>query len=64
MKPIVLEGTLKICDQEGGHAEPAVILDDLSLTTVIEDFFKHLRAKRAEGISPPGRYRITLEKID
>lgn len=64
MKPIILEGTLRICDQEGGHAEPAILLGDLSLSTVIEGFFQDLREKRAEGISPPGRYRITLEKID
>jgi hypothetical protein len=63
MKPIVLEGTLKIWDQEGGHAEPAVEIDDQSLTSVLEASFEHLRSKGAEGIVPPGRYRITLEKI-
>jgi hypothetical protein len=64
MKPIVLEGTLHIWDQEGGHAEPAVLVGDQSLTTAIEDAFAHLRKPQSEGISPPGRYRFTLEKID
>lgn len=63
MKPIILEGVLKIWDQEGGYSEPALYIDEMSIPLVLEDFFSHLRAKQAEGITPPGRYRVTLEKI-
>ena len=64
MEPIVLEGTLRIWDQEGVYAAPDILIDDVSIPVILEEFFDYLRKKAAEGIYPDGRYRFTLEQIE
>jgi hypothetical protein len=64
VKPIILEGVLSISDQEGGYAEPSFSLDGLSVPGLLDLTFSDYRQERAEGITPPGRYRLTLEKIE
>lgn len=63
MKPIVLEGALAINDQEGGYADPSFSLDGLSVPELLDLSFSDYRQEGAEGIDPPGRYRLTLERI-
>lgn len=65
MKILELNGGLKIWDQEGGYAEPAVEIGDVSLTRAIQDYFnKELGlGKYGEPGTVKGEYRITIERI-
>lgn len=57
-------GELRIRDQEGGHASPAVDIGDRDLTVELETFFEKYRQPRAEGIDPPGVYRIRIDRVE
>jgi hypothetical protein len=62
MDRYTFEGALTICDQEGGYAAPDILIDGDSIPVLIEAIFNTQRKPGAEGIEPPGRFRITLEQ--
>jgi hypothetical protein len=57
-------GELRVSDQEGGYASPAVEIGDRDLTVEIETFFEALRQPGADGISPPGVYRVRIDRVE
>lgn len=60
---IVVEGTLKTFEQEGGHDYDAIMIDDVPL----DSFFDALKVIRDEGRGGAriyGKVKITVEQFD
>ena len=67
---VILEGTLKVWSQEGGHAAADILVNGDSVSDHIQDFVAaHFGNACADMTSDspsaiPGKWRVTLERID
>lgn len=61
---LVLEGPLAVREQEGGYASPSVQVNGEDVTTAIADMFRDLMRLESDNVKPPGRWLLTLEKLD
>lgn len=65
-KKVTWEGTIDIYEQEGGCVESSLTIDEMYPVAEIENAFEETveRTLAAGRLSLPGRWRLTLERIE
>ena len=69
---LTLEGEIEVYSQEGGYCAPQVSVGKECLTHAIQDLLEVHRKTKMLGsrevicsdIQPPGKWRVTLERIE